>query len=173
MVDLLRKSSFLLFNKLHFCTMTPTESTPIGVLFSLAPPPVPERSTLRAEGAKGGRISFEILPTRAVRLEVCRMVRCPKTCKHVRGSQQEKRSPKVVSFLVFSFFPLSSPQRHPFATVSSNVVGTDGENCYCNSPQFDAAAANLLLQGVAVRIFLFLQTFSIPKHPTHSPPVTQ
>ena len=75
MVDLLRKSSFLLFNKLHFCTMTPTESTPIGVLFSLAPPPVPERSTLRAEGAEGGRISLEILPTRAAWLEVCRMVR--------------------------------------------------------------------------------------------------
>ena len=54
--------------------------------FSLAPPPVPERSTLRAEGAEGGRISLEILPTRAARLEVCRMVRYPKTCKHVRGS---------------------------------------------------------------------------------------
>ena len=77
MVDLLRKSSFLLFNKLHFCTMTPMESTPNGVLFSLAPPPVPERSTLRAEGAEGGRISFEILPTRAVRLEVCRLLQCP------------------------------------------------------------------------------------------------
>ena len=38
-------------------------------------------------------------------------------------------------------------QRQSFATVSSNVVGTDGENCLCNSPQFDATAANLLLQG--------------------------
>ena len=49
-------------------------------------PAAPERSTLRAEGAEGGRISLEILPTRAARLEVCRMVRYPKTCKHVRGS---------------------------------------------------------------------------------------
>ena len=66
MVDLLRKSSFLLFNKLHFCTMTPTESTPNGVVFSLAPPAAPERSTLRAEGAD---------KTRAAWLEVCRTVR--------------------------------------------------------------------------------------------------
>ena len=48
MVDLLRKSSFLLFNKLHFCTMTPTESTPIGVLFSLAPPSCTRPSATRA-----------------------------------------------------------------------------------------------------------------------------
>ena len=68
--------------ELQFCTMTPTETTPNGVVFSLAPPPVPERSTLRAEGAN---------KTRAVRLEVCPMVRCPKTCKHARGSHAKWR----------------------------------------------------------------------------------
>ena len=57
---------------------------------------------------------------KSVSFEPCRMVRCPKTCKHVRGSQQEKRSPKVVSFLVFSFPPLSSHQRHPRATACSD-----------------------------------------------------
>ena len=62
-----------------------------GGLFScfLFFPAVLEHSTLRAEGAEGGRISFEILPTRAARLEVCRMVRCPKTCKHVGGARKK------------------------------------------------------------------------------------
>ena len=63
MVDLLRKSSFLLFKKLHFCTMTPTESTPIGVLFSLAPPPVPAPAPLalcrlQREARLTGRMRF-------------------------------------------------------------------------------------------------------------------
>ena len=63
------------------------------------------------------------------------------------GANEKANHQKVVRFFVlFSLF--DSNQRHSFATVSSNVVGTDGENCLCNSPQFDVATANLLLQGV-------------------------
>ena len=42
----------------------PTESTPIGVLFSLAPPPVPERSTLRAKGAYRGELCDRVANSR-------------------------------------------------------------------------------------------------------------
>ena len=52
------------------------EALPRGFLFCLLLPAGLEHSaTLRAHRARtGGRISFEILPTRAVRLEVCRLV---------------------------------------------------------------------------------------------------
>ena len=85
------------------------------------------------------------------------------------NSKQKARGNRLGSF-VLPFFPPVPAPAPPICNRRSRPKGcTDGENCFCNSPQFDATAANLLLQGVAVRIFLFLQTFSIPKHPTHSP----
>ena len=81
------------------------------------------------------------------------MVRCPKTCKHVRRSQNKASRHRLGAF-VLAFSPaVLSP-----ATPSRNSLrrpkgGTDGENCFCKSPQLDASAANLLLQGVADKSF--------------------
>ena len=65
-------------------------------------------------------------------------------------SKSPRQSPRV---FYFAFSPaVLSP-----ATPSRNrrrrpKGGTDGENCFCNSPQFDATAANLLLRGVVLSV---------------------